>query len=81
MKERANLTVYGGEGCQQCKVVRMLLDGRNIPYEYVDVFEDKAAQHYLINKCSDYSVPKIGYGRNVFNYSPKNMEKVFKDFA
>lgn len=81
MKEKGKMIVYGGEGCQQCKIVKMMLDSKGIDYDYVDVYDDEDAQHHLKNKVGDFSIPKIEYGNNVHNYSAETMEAIYKDFS
>ncbi len=41
------LTVYGAGWCADCRNARRLLDGANVPYRYVDLGQDGAAQAML----------------------------------
>lgn len=81
MTENEKLIIYGGEGCQKCEVIKMMLDDKGIPYTYIDIYNDEQAQNHLTNKVGDFIVPKMEYGENIVNYSAKNMEKLIKDFV
>lgn len=78
--DKNKLIVYGEESCTRCKVLKMLLESRNISYMYINVFEDEIAQHHLKNKAGDFSTPKIEYGGNIYNYIPSMLDKLLLDF-
>lgn len=41
------LTVYGAAWCSDCHRTRRFLDGAGVPYQYVDLQSDPAAQAML----------------------------------
>ena len=54
--------VYSTPACPYCKLAKSFLDENNIPYEDLDVAEDKAARDEMIDKTSSMSVPVITIG-------------------
>ena len=54
------ITVYGTKWCPDCHRARRVLDGRDIPYTYIDIHRDKQACTYVeqVNH-GNRSVPTI----------------------
>lgn len=43
------ITVYSKPNCMQCKYVKEYLSDKEIPFESIDVFEDKETMQHLLN--------------------------------
>jgi glutaredoxin 3 len=46
--QTARVRVYGTSYCGYCRSAESLLNGRGIPFEYVDVTEDPEARSWLV---------------------------------
>ena len=41
------ITIYGKPNCMQCIFARRYLDERNVPYQYIDVFQHEPSLEYI----------------------------------
>jgi thioredoxin reductase (NADPH) len=48
MKETAEITLYGAYWCPDCRRSKTFLGEHQIPYHWVDIEQDKAAEEYVI---------------------------------
>lgn len=69
------------EDCPACKVAKMMLKDRGIPYEYIDLEEDDFYRDRLVQKVGNFSIPKFEWGDKILDYNMNTMEEIFKDFA
>ena len=62
MSGEQTITVYGTKWCPDCYRARRVLDGRDIPYTYIDIHRDKQACTYVeqVNH-GNRSVPTIQF--------------------
>jgi glutaredoxin len=56
---RVPLQLFGGELDQETTLARELLDGRAIPYTYVEVTDDETTRHWLRKKTGSSSLPQL----------------------
>ncbi len=52
------LTVYGGSWCSDCSNTRRYLDSAGVPYRYVDLGADHAAQA-LLDQAGYLAIPVV----------------------
>ncbi len=52
------ITVYGRPGCNYCNQSKIVLDEANIPYDYVDIWQDDSAKQKIVN-AGLKTVPQI----------------------
>jgi thioredoxin reductase (NADPH) len=46
----ANIIVYGAHWCPDCRTSKQFLGEHQIPYQWVDIEEDKTAEQRIIQK-------------------------------
>ncbi len=51
--------VYSTPTCPYCKMAKSFLDANNIPYQDLNVAEDKAAREEMVSKSGQMTVPAI----------------------
>lgn len=54
-----SVKVYSTATCPYCKMTKELLAEHNIPFEAVDVGQDKAAAKEMVEKSGQMSVPVV----------------------
>lgn len=54
-----NVKVYSTATCPYCKMAKDFLAQNNVPFEAVDVGQDKAAAKEMVEKSGQMSVPVI----------------------
>lgn len=47
MSEQHNVKVYGKPGCVQCKFTVKALENASVPYDYIDVTINPAAENHV----------------------------------
>ncbi|WP_299831760.1 glutaredoxin domain-containing protein [uncultured Metabacillus sp.] len=55
----AKVTVYTKNGCPQCDMTKMVLNGEGIEFELINVDEDLAAREYVVNELKLTSMPVV----------------------
>jgi mycoredoxin len=67
------IIIYGTKWCPDCHRARRVLDGRNIPYTYIDIHRDKQACAYVeqVNH-GNRSVPTILFPDGEILVEPSN---------
>lgn len=63
------IRLFGSEDCDQCKMVRHILNSNNIKYEFIDAFSDDTQ-----SLCDDNNVEEIPHIQLLKN------EEVIEDF-
>lgn len=51
--------IYGADGCAGCKAAKQLLDGLNLPYNYVDVHEVELSETDMNNLRGKRTLPAV----------------------
>lgn len=57
--------VYSTLTCPYCKLAKKFLEDNNIPYQDLNVGEDKAAREEMISKSGQMGVPVIEIGGEI----------------
>ena len=71
----SKITVYGTDWCGDCVRARHILDGRGIPYEWIDINRDAEARRYVVQVNNGYrSVPTIVFQDGTVLVEPSNAE-------
>ena len=73
MTGEQTIIVYGTRWCPDCHRARRILDGRDIPYTYIDINRDKQACAYVeqVNH-GNCSVPTIQFPDGEILVEPSN---------
>ena len=73
MTETRIIRFYATKWCPDCIRARKLLDSLNVPYEYIDVNQDKEARQYVekVNR-GNCSVPTIIFPDDSILIEPSN---------
>lgn len=75
----AEITVYGAHWCPDCRRSKMFLGEHQIPYNWVDIEEDDAAQRFVIEKNDGKRIiPTIVFKDGSFLVEPTNAELAAK---
>jgi thioredoxin reductase (NADPH) len=76
MKEpNSAITVYGAHWCPDCRRSKQFLGEHQIPYEWVDIEQDPAAEQFVIEKnAGKRIIPTIVFGDGSFLVEPSNEE-------
>ena len=71
----SNIIVYGTNWCWDCRRTRRFFEKHNIPYEWVNIDQDKDAEGYVlkVNKGMR-SVPTIQFPDSSILVEPSNGE-------
>lgn len=71
--------VYSTPNCPFCKMVKDFLNEHNIPYEDIDVANDRAAAEEMIKKSGQMAVPVIEIdGEIVVGFDVEKLKKTLK---
>ena len=69
------VTVYGAHMCPDCRRSKQLLGEHRIPYQYVDIEEDKEGERFVIEKNEGKRlIPTIVFSDGSFLVEPTNTE-------
>jgi len=75
----ANITVYGAHWCPDCRRSKQFLGEHQIPYDWVDIEEDSAAEKFVIEKNNGKRIiPTIVFADGSFLVEPTNAELAAK---
>lgn len=76
---KANITVYGAHWCPDCRRSKQFLGEHQIPYNWVDIEEDSAAEKFVIEKNNGKRIiPTIVFADGSFLVEPTNAELAAK---
>ena len=79
--EQSKITVYGADWCEDTQRTRAQLDGLKIPYDYVDIDDDKQAEAMITRaNGGKRKTPTVELG-GTFLIEPTNaeMEQALKE--
>jgi thioredoxin reductase (NADPH) len=69
-----DITVYGAHWCPDCRITKQFLGEHQIPYQWVDIDEDPAAEAIVIAKNNGKSIiPTIVFGDGSILAEPTNL--------
>lgn len=51
--------ILGRDNCPFCTSAVELMEGRQLPYDYVDISEDQKLKSFLVNTLGAITVPQI----------------------
>ena len=73
------ITVYGAYWCPDCRRSKQFLGEHQIPYNWVDIEQDKAGEEYVIQKNDGKRIiPTIEFGDGSILVEPSNAELAAK---
>lgn len=71
----AKVTVYGAYWCPDCRRAKKFLGEQFVPYNWVDIEQDKAAEEYVLQKNNGKRIiPTIVFEDDSFLVEPSNAE-------
>jgi len=71
----ASIIIYGTNWCGDCRRTRRFLDYHKIPYQWIDIDQDKDAEHFvLITNRGMRSVPTIVFVDGSILVEPSNTQ-------
>lgn len=71
------IKVYTTDVCAYCKMVKKLLEAKKVPFEEINVTNDKKAQEQLIKLSGSMSVPVTTDGSDfVVGFKHKEINKL-----
>ena len=74
-----SITVYGAHWCPDCRRSKQFLGEHQIPYDWVDIEEDAAAEQFVIEKNNGKRIiPTILFADGSFLVEPTNAELAAK---
>jgi len=72
---KPEITVYGAHWCPDCRVSKQFLGEHQIPYNWVNIQEDKEAEQFITELNNGKRViPTITFGDGSFLVFPNNAE-------
>jgi thioredoxin reductase (NADPH) len=75
----AEITVYGAHWCPDCRRSKQFLGEHQIPYNWVDIEQDKQAEQFVIEKNDGKRIiPTITFADSSFLVEPSNAELAAK---
>lgn len=75
MEKQAEITVYGAYWCPDCRRSKQFLGEHQIPYNWVDIEQDKAGEAYVLQKNDGKRIiPTIEFGDGSILVEPSNAE-------
>ena len=73
MMTNAKITIYGAYWCPDCRRSKQFLGEHQIPYEWVDIEQDPAAEQFVIEKNQGKRIiPTIVFDDGSFLVEPSN---------
>ncbi len=71
----SKLTVYGAYWCPDCRRAKKFLGENFVPYKWIDIEQDKAAEEYVLKRNSGKRIiPTIVFEDDTFLVEPSNAE-------
>lgn len=75
MERTADITVYGAHWCPDCRRSKQFLGEHQIPYNWVDIEQDKAGERYVIEKNNGKrTIPTIAFSDGSVLVNPSDAE-------
>ncbi len=75
MERTADITVYGAHWCPDCRRSKQFLGEHQIPYNWVDIEQDKAGERYVIEKNNGKRpIPTIAFSDGSVLVNPSDAE-------
>ncbi len=72
---QTDIIVYGAHWCPDCRTSKQFLGEHQIPYQWIDIEEDKAAEQIVIEKNSGKRIiPTIVFADGAFLAEPSNAQ-------
>ncbi len=72
---KPDITVYGAHWCPDCRVSKQFLGEHQIPYNWVNIQEDKEAEQFITElNNGKRMIPTITFGDGSFQVFPSNAE-------
>jgi glutaredoxin len=69
-----DIIVYGTEWCGDCRRARRFLEFKKIPYQFVNIDQDKAGETFVLqNNRGMRSVPTILFPDGSIHVEPSNL--------
>lgn len=79
MSKKASITVYGAHWCPDCRRSRQFLGEHQIPYNWVDIEQEKEAEKYVLEKNDGRRIiPTIEFADGSILVEPSNAELAAK---
>jgi len=79
MTEKPSITVYGAHWCPDCRRSKQFLGEHQIPYNWVDIEQDKVGEQYVLLKNDGKRIiPTIEFGDGSILVEPSNAELAAK---
>jgi thioredoxin reductase (NADPH) len=77
--DKPDITVYGAHWCPDCRRSKQFLGEHQIPYNWVDIEQDKAGEQYVLTKNDGKRIiPTIAFGDGSILVEPSNAELAAK---
>jgi len=71
----SKVTVYGAYWCPDCRRAKKFLGEQFVPYKWIDIEQDKAAQEYVLKRNNGKRIiPTIVFEDDTFLVEPSNAE-------
>ncbi len=79
MEAKAEITIYGAYWCPDCRRSKQFLGEHQIPYNWVDIEQDKDGEAYVLQKNQGKRIiPTIEFGDGSILVEPSNAELAAK---
>jgi thioredoxin reductase (NADPH) len=79
MAKTTNITVYGAHWCPDCRRSKQFLGEHQIPYNWVDIEQDKEAEQYVLERNGGKRIiPTIEFADDSILVEPSNAELAAK---
>ncbi|MBI5351046.1 MAG: FAD-dependent oxidoreductase [Chloroflexi bacterium] len=73
--QKADITIYGAYWCPDCRRSKQFLGEHQIPYNWVDIEQDKAGEAYVLKKNNGKRIiPTIEFADGAILVEPSNAE-------
>lgn len=73
--QKADITIYGAYWCPDCRRSKQFLGEHQIPYNWVDIEQDKEGEAYVLKKnAGKRIIPTIEFGDGSILVEPSNAE-------
>lgn len=74
-----NVKVYSAPWCPFCRMAKEWLKEHNIPFEDINVQEDREASLYILEKTGQTAIPVIEIdGKFIIGFDEKKLKEVLK---
>ncbi len=75
------IKIYSTPVCTYCIILKRYLDGKNIPYEEVDITENEEAKQRMIEKTNQMTVPvmEVEDEKFIVGFNKEEIEKIINE--